>query len=133
MDVLVCVGCRILVPESGYMRLELISMLVGFFTYKIATFFQAIDDAVTVVGEKLSFVHIDCTIWISHLSAWEHIQTQRSSSLPLSLTVVKEIWNYPPRNVRNVCRKICNTLALECDEPECNFIVHWKCLGKQEK
>ncbi|KAK8717176.1 hypothetical protein V6N13_044453 [Hibiscus sabdariffa] len=42
----------ILVPEYGYMQLELIPMLVGFFTYKIATFFQAIDDAITVVGEK---------------------------------------------------------------------------------
>ncbi|KAL4376125.1 hypothetical protein GQ457_02G010500 [Hibiscus cannabinus] len=42
----------ILVPEYGYMQLELIPMLVGFFTYKIATFFQAIDDAVTVVGEN---------------------------------------------------------------------------------
>ncbi|MBA0834069.1 hypothetical protein Goarm_006456, partial [Gossypium armourianum] len=42
----------ILVPEYGYMQLELIPMLVGFFTYKIATFFQAIDDAVNVVGGK---------------------------------------------------------------------------------
>ncbi|KAK8653433.1 hypothetical protein V6N13_127435 [Hibiscus sabdariffa] len=42
----------ILVPEYGIMQLQLIPMLVGFFTYKIATFFQAIDDAVTVVGEK---------------------------------------------------------------------------------
>ncbi|KAE8689233.1 putative 2-deoxyglucose-6-phosphate phosphatase [Hibiscus syriacus] len=42
----------ILVPEYGYMQLELIPMLVGFFTYKIATFFQAIDDAITVVGEN---------------------------------------------------------------------------------
>ncbi|GMI68520.1 CONSERVED ONLY IN THE GREEN LINEAGE 160 [Hibiscus trionum] len=42
----------ILVPEYGYMQLELIPMLVGFFTYKIATFFQTIDEAITVVGEK---------------------------------------------------------------------------------
>ncbi|PPS03415.1 hypothetical protein GOBAR_AA17245 [Gossypium barbadense] len=41
----------ILVPEYGYMQLELIPMLVGFFTYKIATFFQAIDDAVNVGGK----------------------------------------------------------------------------------
>lgn len=34
---------EILVPEFGYMHLELIPMLVGFFTYKIATFIQAID------------------------------------------------------------------------------------------
>ncbi|XP_038997868.1 protein CONSERVED ONLY IN THE GREEN LINEAGE 160, chloroplastic-like [Hibiscus syriacus] len=47
--------CRILVPEYGCMQLELIPMLVGFFTYKIATFFQTIDDAVTVVGEKQRF------------------------------------------------------------------------------
>ncbi|PON43126.1 ATP synthase protein I-like protein [Parasponia andersonii] len=39
----------ILVPEYGFMHLELIPMLVGFFTYKIATFFQAIEDALTVV------------------------------------------------------------------------------------
>ncbi|KAG2689609.1 hypothetical protein I3760_09G146600 [Carya illinoinensis] len=31
---------RILIPEYGYMHLELIPMLVGFFTYKIATFVQ---------------------------------------------------------------------------------------------
>ncbi|KAK6259273.1 hypothetical protein SCA6_013747 [Theobroma cacao] len=42
----------ILVPEYGYMHLELIPMLVGFFTYKIATFFQAIEEAVTVVEKK---------------------------------------------------------------------------------
>ncbi|KAI4333851.1 hypothetical protein L6164_018609 [Bauhinia variegata] len=38
----------ILVPEYGYMHLELIPMLVGFFTYKIATFVQAIEEALTV-------------------------------------------------------------------------------------
>ncbi|XVF60866.1 hypothetical protein PTKIN_Ptkin08bG0082500 [Pterospermum kingtungense] len=43
---------EILVPKYGYMQLELIPMLVGFFTYKIATFFQAIEDAVTVVERK---------------------------------------------------------------------------------
>lgn len=43
---------RILVPEYGFMHLELIPMLVGFFTYKIATFIQAIEEAVTIVGEK---------------------------------------------------------------------------------
>ncbi|OMP03604.1 hypothetical protein CCACVL1_02342 [Corchorus capsularis] len=42
----------ILVPEYGYMHLELIPMLVGFFTYKIATFFQAIEDAITVAGKE---------------------------------------------------------------------------------
>lgn len=42
----------ILVPEYGFMHLELIPMLVGFFTYKIATFIQAIEEAVTIVGEK---------------------------------------------------------------------------------
>lgn len=43
---------EILVPEYGFMHLELIPMLVGFFTYKIATFFQAIEDALTVSEEK---------------------------------------------------------------------------------
>lgn len=38
-------GCRILVPEYGYMPLELVPMLVGFFTYKIATFIQAMEGA----------------------------------------------------------------------------------------
>ncbi|KAL0002111.1 hypothetical protein SO802_015892 [Lithocarpus litseifolius] len=42
----------ILVPEYGYMQLELIPMLVGFFTYKIATFFQAIEEAIDIVGGK---------------------------------------------------------------------------------
>ncbi|RYR52844.1 hypothetical protein Ahy_A06g027714 [Arachis hypogaea] len=42
----------ILVPEFGSMHLELIPMLVGFFTYKIATFVQAIEDALTVAVKK---------------------------------------------------------------------------------
>ncbi|CAN4103239.1 unnamed protein product [Withania somnifera] len=42
----------ILVPEYGFMQLELIPMLVGFFTYKIATFVQAIEEGVSIVGNK---------------------------------------------------------------------------------
>ncbi|PKI62903.1 protein CONSERVED ONLY IN THE GREEN LINEAGE 160, chloroplastic [Punica granatum] len=42
----------ILVPEYGMMQLELIPMLVGFFTYKIATFLQAIEDAVSTIDTK---------------------------------------------------------------------------------
>ncbi|GMP67477.1 hypothetical protein CsSME_00027452 [Camellia sinensis var. sinensis] len=42
----------ILVPEYGFMHLELIPMLVGFFTYKIATFIQVIEEALTVDGKK---------------------------------------------------------------------------------
>lgn len=42
----------ILVPEYGIMHLELIPMLVGFFTYKIATFAQAIEDVLTVPAKK---------------------------------------------------------------------------------
>ncbi|XP_060209496.1 protein CONSERVED ONLY IN THE GREEN LINEAGE 160, chloroplastic-like isoform X2 [Lycium barbarum] len=42
----------ILAAEYGLMHLELIPMLVGFFTYKIATFAQAIEEAVTIVGKK---------------------------------------------------------------------------------
>lgn len=42
----------ILVPEYGFMHLELIPMLVGFFTYKIATFIQAIEEALTVVQKE---------------------------------------------------------------------------------
>ncbi|MED6170044.1 hypothetical protein PIB30_026896 [Stylosanthes scabra] len=42
----------ILVSEFGTMHLELIPMLVGFFTYKIATFVQAIEDALTVAVKK---------------------------------------------------------------------------------
>lgn len=38
-------------PEYGLMNLQLIPMLVGFFTYKIATFTQAIEEAVTIVGD----------------------------------------------------------------------------------
>lgn len=43
---------RILVPEYGFMHLDLIPMLVGFFTYKIATFMQAIEEAVNVASGK---------------------------------------------------------------------------------
>ncbi|KAG1367919.1 Protein CONSERVED ONLY IN THE GREEN LINEAGE, chloroplastic [Cocos nucifera] len=45
-------GSRILVPDHGFMHLELIPMLVGFFTYKVATFAQAIEDAVNVVEKR---------------------------------------------------------------------------------
>ncbi|CAN1123241.1 Protein CONSERVED ONLY IN THE GREEN LINEAGE 160, chloroplastic [Linum perenne] len=39
---------KIVVPEYGFVHLELIPMLVGFFTYKIATFAQAIEEALKV-------------------------------------------------------------------------------------
>lgn len=42
--------CRIVAPEYGLMNLQLIPMLVGFFTYKIATFTQAIEEAITIIG-----------------------------------------------------------------------------------
>ncbi|WJX44647.1 hypothetical protein P8452_31597 [Trifolium repens] len=42
----------ILVPEYDIMHLELIPMLVGFFTYKIATFAQAIEEVITVASKK---------------------------------------------------------------------------------
>jgi len=45
-------NCRILVPDYGFMLLQLIPMLFGFLTYKVATFAQAIQDAVTVVKKK---------------------------------------------------------------------------------
>lgn len=44
--------CRILVPDCGFVHLDLIPMLVGFFTYKIATFMQAIEDAVNAATGK---------------------------------------------------------------------------------
>lgn len=47
----VCVN-RILVPDYGFMNLQLIPMLVGFFTYKIATFFQAIEEALPGAREN---------------------------------------------------------------------------------
>ncbi|KAK1302277.1 hypothetical protein QJS10_CPB12g00734 [Acorus calamus] len=42
----------ILVPDYGFIHLDLIPMLVGFFTYKIATFVQAIEEALTIVENK---------------------------------------------------------------------------------
>ncbi|KAK4789627.1 hypothetical protein SAY86_016931 [Trapa natans] len=42
----------ILVPEYGCIQLELIPMLVGFFTYKIATLAQAIEESLTVDGNN---------------------------------------------------------------------------------
>lgn len=42
----------IAVPQYGLMHLDLIPMLVGFFTYKIATFVQAIEEALPVVGKN---------------------------------------------------------------------------------
>ncbi|XP_039014460.1 uncharacterized protein LOC120144456 [Hibiscus syriacus] len=43
---------------------------------------------------------------------------------PHPLTIVKNIWNWPPCKV---CGNICNGLALECKESECNFTVHDWC------
>ncbi|KAJ1284730.1 hypothetical protein BS78_03G227500 [Paspalum vaginatum] len=43
---------EILVPDYGFMHLELIPMLVGFFTYKIATFAQAIQDSIPEVENR---------------------------------------------------------------------------------
>ncbi|KAK8924169.1 hypothetical protein KSP39_PZI019528 [Platanthera zijinensis] len=42
---------QILVPEHGFIHLELIPMLVGFFTYKVATFVQAILGYITPVDD----------------------------------------------------------------------------------
>lgn len=42
----------IVAPQYGLMHLELIPMLVGFFTYKVATFAQAIEAALPDVGKK---------------------------------------------------------------------------------
>ena len=46
---------EILVPDYGFMHLELIPMLVGFFTYKIATFAQAIQESIPAVGNRESW------------------------------------------------------------------------------
>ncbi|KAI0492916.1 hypothetical protein KFK09_027192 [Dendrobium nobile] len=43
---------EILVPDHGFMHLELIPMLVGFFTYKVATLVQAIQDSTAIVEER---------------------------------------------------------------------------------
>lgn len=45
---------QILVPEHGFVHLELIPMLVGFFTYKVATFVQAIQGYMTAVDDDKS-------------------------------------------------------------------------------
>ncbi|KAL4368946.1 hypothetical protein GQ457_05G009410 [Hibiscus cannabinus] len=73
-------------------------------------------------------IHIDCII--GDLPFVKLGSSIRHEGHPHSLTLVKKIWNCPPCKV---CGKICNTQALECKEPECNFIVHWKCPGLQEK
>lgn len=43
----------ILVPDFGFVHLDLIPMLVGFFTYKIATFVQAMQDVLPTFGAKI--------------------------------------------------------------------------------
>jgi hypothetical protein len=43
---------RILVPDYGFMHLELIPMLIGFFTYKIAMFAQAIQESFPAAGNR---------------------------------------------------------------------------------
>ncbi|KAL5731179.1 hypothetical protein ACHQM5_003934 [Ranunculus cassubicifolius] len=42
----------IAVPKYGLMHLDLIPMLLGFFTYKIATFTQAIEEALNILQER---------------------------------------------------------------------------------
>ncbi|XP_022149755.1 uncharacterized protein LOC111018112 [Momordica charantia] len=42
----------ILVEDYGVMQLQLIPMLVGFFTYKVATFVQALEEALTVTKDE---------------------------------------------------------------------------------
>ncbi|KAJ9550305.1 hypothetical protein OSB04_014350 [Centaurea solstitialis] len=49
----------IVAPEYGLMQLQLIPMLVGFFTYKIATFTQAIEEAITIVGNDANDAQIE--------------------------------------------------------------------------
>lgn len=44
---------EILVPEYGVFHLDLIPMLVGFFTYKIATFVQVVQDVLPTTGGKV--------------------------------------------------------------------------------
>lgn len=41
------------VPDYGLIHLDLIPMLVGFFTYKIATFAQAIEDSFVLIDPKV--------------------------------------------------------------------------------
>ncbi|KAL4348173.1 hypothetical protein GQ457_17G001090 [Hibiscus cannabinus] len=43
---------------------------------------------------------------------------------PHAFTVVKNIWNCPPCKV---CSNLCNGVALECRESECNFTIHYRC------
>ncbi|KZV39491.1 hypothetical protein F511_28155 [Dorcoceras hygrometricum] len=43
---------EILVPDYGVMPLQLIPVLVGFFTYKIATFMLAIEEAINAAMGK---------------------------------------------------------------------------------
>ncbi|KAL6529463.1 hypothetical protein OROGR_015086 [Orobanche gracilis] len=42
----------ILVPDYGFLPLDLIPMFVGFFTYKMATLLQVVEDVVNAVGGK---------------------------------------------------------------------------------
>lgn len=50
---------RILVPQYGLMHLELIPMLVGFFTYKVSTFIQAIEAAVSVYENPDDWISVE--------------------------------------------------------------------------
>ncbi|OMO79598.1 hypothetical protein COLO4_24368 [Corchorus olitorius] len=42
-----------------------------------------------------------------------------------TLTFVKKIYYYP-ECIK--CGERCQDLAVECAEPECNYIAHWKCI-----
>ncbi|XVF43548.1 hypothetical protein PTKIN_Ptkin02bG0048700 [Pterospermum kingtungense] len=45
---------------------------------------------------------------------------------PHPLTLVKKMYYYPQCSA---CDKPCLDLALECQEPRCEYIIHWDCFG----
>ncbi|XP_039071452.1 uncharacterized protein LOC120218587 [Hibiscus syriacus] len=63
--------------------------------------------------------HVNCV-----LGKYPFIKTWRDHPHPL--TFVRKINSYPECTQ---CGKPCEGLALECAEPECNYIVHWQCIN----
>lgn len=82
---------RIAVPEYGFMHLQLIPMLVGFFTYKIATFAQAIEAAVSpVVNESEAWYSIPWWYVKNHL--WFLLVTDLFLSSLVTSSILLNRW-----------------------------------------
>ncbi|OMO68948.1 Zinc finger, PHD-type [Corchorus olitorius] len=68
--------------------------------------------------------HSYCTLGEYHFINQGVPQQTISDRHPHRLFTVKKVYYYPPCKV---CDEPCLDLALECREPDCDYIIHWDC------